>query len=233
MSRNVDLVAYLPPYLQVYKEQVAALAAEDPEFLLVWDAADSILYNHFISTADEYGISRYENLLGITPDVDDNLESRRSRVQVQWVNLMPYTIRTFLQKMKVLCGNTSFVVSGKFTDSYLLTVVTHLENVGQVEELNNLFQGILPLNIVVDSQNTIPVETSTGSFFAGRMTTHVELVLTQDWVDTLKADPAFCYIGYPSDTARIQITHDFSDESVIGGDAKAASGVTYTDIIKI
>lgn len=204
--REVDLVSYLPPYLQNYQEQVAALAAENPEFLLVWDAVNGILYNHFISTANEYGISRYEKLLGIRPDKDDNLESRRSRVQVQWVNLMPYTIRTFLQKMKVLCGNTSYVVSGRFKDDYVLTVITHLENVGQVEELNNLFQGILPMNIVVDSKNEIPVNTSTGSFFSGRMTAHVDLILTHDWCDTLKTDPAFVYIGYPSDTTKIQIT---------------------------
>lgn len=233
MSRKVDLVSYLPPYLQNYREQVAALAAEDPEFLIVWDAVDGILYNHFISTADEYGISRYEKLLGIRPAEDDNLESRRSRVQVQWVNLMPYTMRTFLQKMNVLCGETSYVVSGHFRESYVLSVITHLENVGQVDELNNLFQGILPMNVVVDSKNEIPVKTETGSIFGGRMITHVDLKLTQDWCDTLKADPAFVYVGYPSDTAMIQISQDFNEGCSISGDANAASGVTYTDIIEI
>ena len=151
MIRQVDLVSYLPPYLQNYREQVAALAAEDPEFLLVWDAANGILYNHFISTANEYGISRYEKILGIRPTEDDNLESRRSRVQVQWVNLIPYTIRTFIQKLKVLCGDTPYVVSGNFRKNYELSVVTQLENVGQVDELNNLFQGILPMNLVINS----------------------------------------------------------------------------------
>jgi hypothetical protein len=233
MIREVNLVSYLPPYLQNYKEQVAALEAEDPEFLLVWDAVNGILYNHFISTANEYGISRYEKLLGIKPTEDDNLESRRSRVQVQWVNLVPYTIRTFLQKMNVLCGDTSYIVSGNFRESYDLTVITHLENVGQVDELNNLFQGILPMNIVVDSKNEIPVNTSTGSFFSGRMTTHVDLILTQDWCGTLKTNSASVFVGYPSDTARVTITQDFNEKSVISGDAKTASGVTYTDVIRI
>ena len=62
MIKNVDLISYLPPYLQEYKEDVAALAAENPEFLLVWDAVDRVLYNHFIETADTYGISRFEKL---------------------------------------------------------------------------------------------------------------------------------------------------------------------------
>ena len=76
MIRQIDLVSYLPPYLQAYREQVAALAAENPEFLLIWDAVDKVLYNHFICTADEYGISRYEKILGIRPTEDDNLDRK-------------------------------------------------------------------------------------------------------------------------------------------------------------
>lgn len=233
MIREVDLVSYLPPYLQEYKEQVAALAAEDPEFLLVWNAVDKVLYNHFICTADDYGISRYEKILGIRPTEDDNLESRRSRVQVQWVNLVPYTMRTFLQKLKVLCGDTSYVVSGDFKKNYDLFIVTQLENVGQVDELNNLFQGILPMNLVINSKNEISITVKSNSNFSGRIATHVDLVLTQDWSDTLKADPAYRFIGYPSDTAKIQITQDFNEKSEVSSGVNAASGVTYTDIIKI
>ena len=59
MIREVDLVSYLPPYLQEYnQETVAALEAENPEFRLIWEASDRVLYNEFIATADEYGISR-------------------------------------------------------------------------------------------------------------------------------------------------------------------------------
>jgi hypothetical protein len=206
MSREVDLVSYLPPYLQNYREQVSALAAEDPEFLLVWDAVEGTLYNHFICTANEYGITRYEKLLGIIPDEDDNLESRRSRVQVQWVNLTPYTMRTFMQKMNVLCGDSPYAISGNFRETYELTVITHLENVGQVEELNNLFNSILPLNVVVNSKNEIPVTVSTNSIFGGRPTTHADITLTQDWCETIKTVPAAVFAGYPSDTLRAQIT---------------------------
>lgn len=41
MIREVDLVSYLPPYLQEYnQETVAALEAENPEFRLIWEASD-------------------------------------------------------------------------------------------------------------------------------------------------------------------------------------------------
>ena len=58
MIREVDLVSYLPPFMQSYKEPVAALEAENPEFSLMWSATDRCLRNRFISTADEYGISQ-------------------------------------------------------------------------------------------------------------------------------------------------------------------------------
>ena len=82
MIREVDLVSYLPPYLQEYnQETVAALEAENPEFRLIWEASDRVLYNEFIATADEYGISRFEKILNILPSKEDTLESRRARVQ--------------------------------------------------------------------------------------------------------------------------------------------------------
>lgn len=91
MIREVDLVSYLPPFMQSYKEPVAALEAENPEFSLMWSATDRCLRNRFISTADEYGISQFEKMLKIYPTADDTLESRRSRVQSKWFNTIPYT----------------------------------------------------------------------------------------------------------------------------------------------
>ena len=71
MIREVDLVSYLPPFMQSYKEPVAALEAENPEFSLMWSATDRCLRNRFISTADEYGISRFEKMLKIYPTAKD------------------------------------------------------------------------------------------------------------------------------------------------------------------
>ena len=67
MIREVELASYLPPFMQNCEEPVAALDAEDPEFRIVWTATDRCLRNRFISTADEYGISRFEKMLNIYP----------------------------------------------------------------------------------------------------------------------------------------------------------------------
>ena len=79
MIREVDLVSYLPPFIAEYEETNTTLTAENPEFVLVWKAADRTLKNEFIETADEYGISRFEKLLRLCPSQKDTLEERRKR----------------------------------------------------------------------------------------------------------------------------------------------------------
>ena len=60
MKREIDLMEYLPMYMRKYREVGAALEAQEPEFVLAWKAAERTLYNEFIETADEAGISRFE-----------------------------------------------------------------------------------------------------------------------------------------------------------------------------
>ena len=153
MTRNVDLVSYLPSFMTEYKEPVLALEAENPEFDLLWIAKDRVLYNRFIETADEYGISRYESMLGITPSSQDTLESRRSRVRSLWFNTIPYTLKTLIRKMITLCGEGNFEIRNDFEVGYTLTVITDLELYGQVEQLEHILDVMTPMNLVVDSQN--------------------------------------------------------------------------------
>ena len=51
VAREVDLLSYLPPFMAEFKEIAVTLDAENPEFVLVWKAADRVLQNEFIETA--------------------------------------------------------------------------------------------------------------------------------------------------------------------------------------
>lgn len=168
MIREVDLVDYyLPPFMQKYKEPVAALKAEEPEFQLIWKAADRLLYNHFISTADEYGISRFEKLLGIFPSSEDTLESRRERVQSRWFKSIPYTLKTLINKLVTLCGDRDFTIKADFSESYTMILNVSLSIFGQVDELNEVLSYMIPQNIVVKVNNTLNYEQSASIFEAG------------------------------------------------------------------
>ena len=45
VAREVDLLSYLPPFMAEFKEIAVTLDAENPEFVLVWKAADRVLQN--------------------------------------------------------------------------------------------------------------------------------------------------------------------------------------------
>ena len=154
MIREVDLVSYLPPFIAEYKETNLTLTAENPEFVLVWRAADRTLKNEFIATADEYGIGKFEKILRIFPSRDDTLESRRSRVRSRWFTTLPYTWRMFLQKLIVLCGENDFTVIKQF-DLYRIDLQVELKLFGQIEELERIIETMFPCNMVVESNNKL------------------------------------------------------------------------------
>lgn len=154
MIREVELVSYLPEFLAEFKEISVALEAENPEFSLLWNAADRTLYNEFIEDADEYGISRFEKILNILPSKEDTLESRRARVQARWFNSVPCTLKAFISKLISICGKSNFSVVKDYLN-YNIKIAVSLEMFGQVEELERIIETMIPCNMTVNSLNEI------------------------------------------------------------------------------
>ncbi|MBD5103713.1 MAG: DUF2313 domain-containing protein, partial [Ruminococcaceae bacterium] len=116
-KKEIDLLSYLPQFLREYEETKSALDAENPEFELLWEQAGEVLNSSFIDRADEYGIKRFEKLLGILPDAESDLETRRSAVKVKWLSKLPYTYRMLLKQLEIICGE-DFSVTKKFGEEY-------------------------------------------------------------------------------------------------------------------
>lgn len=183
---DVNLVSYLPPFLQEYKEIVETLKAENPEFIISWNAADRILNNEFIATADEFGIKRFEQLLDISPSKGESLEIRRMRIQSRWFNNVPYTIKAFIEKLKMLCKETDFTIVKDF-DYYRIFIKTNLELYGQVEELENILNTIFPCNIVIITDNKIQCS-ATGTALAASGVVKTDLIsVSNDFNETMKS----------------------------------------------
>lgn len=204
MIREVDLVSYLPPFIAEYKETNLTLTAENPEFVLVWKAADKTLKNEFIATADEYGISKFEKILHIFPSRDDTLESRKSRVQSRWFTSLPYTWRMLIQKLIVLCGKDDFTITKQF-DFYRIDLKVHFEYFGQVEELERIINSMVPCNMLVNPKNEIHCSANGSSYIAG----------------------GICSIEY------FFITNDFNEQFNISGRSLVGSDVSTSEFIEI
>lgn len=233
MIREVDLVSYLPEFMQTYNEPVAALEAENPEFAIIWDATNRVLYNRFISTADEYGISRFESMLGIHPTKEDTLESRRSRVQSKWFNTIPYTWKVLLQKLTILCNNTDFTLTHNFTEGYTLTILTNLELYGQVEELDNIINSMIPCNIVIDSKNSIPCDAQGTVLFGGGMVFINGFTITNDFKATFTAESNFAFGGGVVNVEGLKVSDAFNETMEADGSAIVGGGTVQTTVLQI
>lgn len=260
MTKTVDLVSYLPPFMADFKEISVTLEAENPEFVLVWNAADRVLQNEFIESADEYGISRFEKILNILPSTEDTLESRRARVQARWFNTIPYTMKAFIAKLIALCGDSDFKITKEY-DKYTVTILTNLELFGQVEELEHIIESMMPCNMIVISANEIPcgadgfalvaggvcsVETFfitndeqihrviSGRAAFGSGTVHTaHYFITNDSKENIAVDGLAAHGGGAVNTATVIITNDFNEQFNISGENSVGSGVVVSEFIEI
>lgn len=183
MVREIDLVSYLPPFMAEYKEINSALKAENPEFVLVWQAANRVLRNEFIETADEYGLSRFEAVMNIHPSSEDTLESRRARILSRWFSSIPYTERVLIKRLIGLCGENNFTLTRDYPN-YHLEIDVSLELFGQIEELERLLDEMLPCNLTTATKNNIPCETTGKVCTAGIVSTVETFIITNDVNET-------------------------------------------------
>ena len=141
MIQEVDLISLLPPFLAAYKEIHAALAAENPEFQAIWQAADNVLSNEFIVTADAWGVSRFENMLGILPQKEAALEDRRTAVLMKYNMRSPYTIRRLREILAEAVGKENYRVELTPEEYRLMIQIINQD----FRLVGRIYQNVLPV----------------------------------------------------------------------------------------
>ena len=98
------LIQYLSPFAQSFGEMQEIMRVEEKWIDKMESHIGKIYDNAFIEDCDEYGIRKYEKLLGILSDTEEKLATRKLRVRVGWNDTIPYTYRTMIRKLNLLCG---------------------------------------------------------------------------------------------------------------------------------
>lgn len=164
MDREINLINYLPSYIKRYREIQQITNTENLELQLLADESERVKNNQFIFICNETGISRFESLLNITPEAEEPLDLRISRVLMRWNDMTSYTWKTLVQKLDILCGENNYKISSD-SDNYMYTLNVHLDMYGQLDELQNLIAYMIPANICMVINNIIDCS-SIGSIFA-------------------------------------------------------------------
>ena len=152
------LIEYLPPFMRRFKELQQITSSEDKQMVEIDSCISRMIDEAFITDCDEYGVEKYENLLGIMPASGDTLSERKERVLVHWCDFLPYTVRTLIRKLNVYCGD-DFEISGSLAD-YELEIHTHILSQVAEREVWKFVLQMIPENVHASFFNEIPVETT-------------------------------------------------------------------------
>lgn len=151
---NVNLLEYLPDFMQEYREIRQIMKSEEPEFKTLWDLFKKVFNNQFIQYCDEDGISKFEEMLNLHRYENDTLEIRIFRVLTYWNDQIPYTWKVLTQRLNQLCGVRNYELKPNF-NNYELGITTKFDDSRKYDELNNMLKMILPANLGFKSINIL------------------------------------------------------------------------------
>lgn len=147
--KQIDMMRKVPDVLKDVREIKALMDTETIEMNLLSAALALYLNNTFVDSADEYGIGRWESILGILPKLTDTLDERRFRVLSRINEKLPFTVRSLEQQLATLCGPSGYTVE-LLHEQYLLKVRVELTAKSKLEDVRALLNRIVPANMVID-----------------------------------------------------------------------------------
>lgn len=140
---------YLPTVFSQFREFLAITESEQPQVEELYKNTNRVLDEQFINTAENYGLSRWERILGITTKSSETNEERRFRILVFMVSQLPYTQRALENRLRQLCGEDGFSVEidvGNFT----VKVLVALEAGSSYDVIKKLLDKMVPANMYIN-----------------------------------------------------------------------------------
>lgn len=180
MAKEVDLLRYWMPVLRQIKELKEIAKAEEPELRYLLEACDRTLRNIFITTADEYGISRFESMMSIFPERGADLETRRFNVLIKWNDKVPYTDEELYNRLLSLCGSEDKFEIDPHYEEYRIDITTELGVKGAFDAVTNLIMDMLPCNLVLILKNFLKAEKSSSLYVGVVISTAMSYQITND-----------------------------------------------------
>ena len=144
------LIDYLPHIIRDVKEYKAIMNdAEQPEMVDSWQAIDDALNDQFIVDSTEYGVSRWEKILGIVPQATLTLDERKFTILARINEQLPFTIRTLEESLKSLCGKNGYMIQLK-ANEYILIVKVALVAKQNFNDVQKLLERVVPANMIIN-----------------------------------------------------------------------------------
>lgn len=151
---DVQLIKYLPDFIQVYKEVQAIMNVEKPEIEDLWKEYKRAFKNNFIRYADSTGIGLFEKMMNIIPGAKDDLETRKNRVLIKWNSQPPYTWRFLINFLNSLLGEGQSIPT-RDLNIHELRIVSHVNVKGTIAEVYKTLRALIPANLTLIFDNKL------------------------------------------------------------------------------
>jgi hypothetical protein len=145
------LIDYIPHIIRDVREYKAILTdGEDTEIESLWASLDDALKDQFIMDSTEYGVSRWERLLKITPKATATLDERKFTILTKINEQIPFTITTLKEQLISLCGGEENVLVDLDANAYHLRVLIAVAAKSMYEDIGLFLRRIVPANLTIE-----------------------------------------------------------------------------------
>lgn len=150
--REVRIEEYWPLIVKNTAEFDQIAVAENPEFNNFLKCIYRALKDGFILEATEYGVERWEKMLGISPAAGSSLDDRKAAILNYLSVKTPYTWRVLKQMLVGILGEDKFVMEYINDEGKL---VLHTDRVSDeiLGTISDMLKRVLPMNIEVARYN--------------------------------------------------------------------------------
>lgn len=170
MAKDLNLLGYLPPFLQEYRELQEIFLTDEVMLSQTLTSIDQLLQNQFISHCDEIGIAFFENMLKIYPYSTDDLDTRITRVLLKWNDYPPYTLKYLINVLDNLFASENYQFNDDFLNYAFSINFTNNFLPSDLESFYKFIGNIKPANLCfnVTANSTISNEVFCGVKVAGK-----------------------------------------------------------------
>lgn len=146
--RTVNIEDYWTLIIRNTAEFGQIAAAENPEFNRLSECVYRVLKDSFIKEATEYGVRRWETMLGLAVNTSATLDDRKAAILTYLSIKLPYTWRVLKQMLVNYLGEDNFTLSQDPETETLHMSMTD-SAMKKLDDVKQLFDRVLPMNLVV------------------------------------------------------------------------------------
>lgn len=199
----VHIEDYLPLRIKKIDHIRDFCIAEDPLFQTIENLNIEWLKNTSPLEADLDGIIKWEELLSITPDPDEDLDERRFAIQAALGKRIPYTWATVYRIVEALCGKGNFDLLRD--EPFTLTCKLRMDSLSNMKAVLEMLEEIIPCHILLIGEQTLTfgdIEISIGSaeYITEILETPFNFEEYKKWLTTT------AYLAFPVKTTEVYET---------------------------